>query len=551
MGVALRIAEQKNLGAISDSKGKFRIQLPDNRPYTLEISCVGYERARRDIPAGTSGAVHIQLKESTQALQEMVFTGTRTPKLLKETPVVTRLISEEEIKSLDAPNVQDVLQTELPGLEFSYSMNQQVSLNLQGFGGKSVLFLVDGERLAGETLDNVDYSRLNMDNVSRIEIVKGAASSLYGSNAVGGVVNIISKEPSEKWSCNLKARYGSHNERQFGGSMGFNTTRFKQMFHLQQGSCDAIKLKNDGDYNTIYAYHTLHLKEKLSYTFRQHQTLTARAGYFFRERESQPDATERYRDFSGGMKGDFLIRKSHTLNISYTFDQYDKSDYSLLTHSDIRDYSNVQNSFRALYSHYFAKITLTVGGDYLHDYLMSYQFADEGFYRQHTADGFVQFDWNPTTRFNLISALRYDAYSEADVQHFSPKLGLMYKWNHFSLRGSYADGFRAPTLKEMYMHFNMANLFMIYGNPSLKAETSRNLNLTAEYTRNVCNVTMTGFYNWVENRITTAWNRVLNGMQYINMATMQIAGIDCNASAKWDCGLQTRFSYVFTHEFLK
>ena len=72
-------------------------------------------------------------------------------------------------------------------------MDQQVSLNMQGFGGNAILFLVDGERLAGETLDNIDYNRLNMDNVERIEIVKGAASSLYGSNAVGGVVNIISK----------------------------------------------------------------------------------------------------------------------------------------------------------------------------------------------------------------------------------------------------------------------------------------------------------------------------------------------------------------------
>ena len=80
-------------------------------------------------------------------------------------------------------------------------MNQETSLNMNGFGGNAVLFLVDGERLAGETMDNVDYSRLNLDNVGRIEIVKGAASALYGANAVAGVINIISRENSEPLDC--------------------------------------------------------------------------------------------------------------------------------------------------------------------------------------------------------------------------------------------------------------------------------------------------------------------------------------------------------------
>ena len=76
-------------------------------------------------------------------------------------------------------------------------MNQQTHLNFSGFGGQGVLFLIDGERLAGETMDDVDFSRLTMDNVERIEIGKGAASALYGSNAVGGVVNIITKKADQ------------------------------------------------------------------------------------------------------------------------------------------------------------------------------------------------------------------------------------------------------------------------------------------------------------------------------------------------------------------
>ena len=549
IGVTIRLKEHKSTGTVTDDQGRYRLTLPDNRTYTLELSYLGYEKKEYNLPAGKSGTIDFQLKEKNYALQAVVVTGTRTPKLLKETPIVTRLISEEELKTLDAPNVQDVLQTELPGIEFSYSMNQQLSLNMSGFGGNSVLFLVDGERLAGETLDNVDYSRLNMDNVSRIEIVKGAASSLYGSNAVGGVVNLISRDNKEPWTCRLNARYGSHNDRRIGGSLGLNAGSFSNMLNVQYAACDPITLKNEGDYGTLYAYHTWDFKEKITYRYKDKATLTGKAGYFFRERESQALSTERYRDFSGGVKGDFHFHPAHHLELSYAFDQYDKSDYSLNEGTDIRDYSNVQNSLRALYNHNFQeKHTITIGGDFLYDYLMSYQFADEGSYRQQTADVFTQLDWNPSKRFNLIAALRFDSYSEAQVSHFSPKLGLMYKWDDFSLRASYADGFRAPTLKEMYMQFNMANLFMIYGNADLKAENSHNFSVSAEYTKNEYNFIVMGFHNRVSNRITTVWNKALNGMQYINMADLRISGVDANASARWRCGLSAHLSYLFTHE---
>ncbi|WP_423809501.1 TonB-dependent receptor plug domain-containing protein, partial [Prevotella corporis] len=121
-------------------------------------------------------------------LEQVVVTGTRTPKLLAQTPVLTQVISQKDIQKADATDLKDLLQQVMPGVEFSYAMNQQVHLNLSGFGGQNVLILVDGERLAGETMDNVDFARIGMDNVDHIEIVKGAASALYGSNANGGVV---------------------------------------------------------------------------------------------------------------------------------------------------------------------------------------------------------------------------------------------------------------------------------------------------------------------------------------------------------------------------
>ena len=145
-----------------------------------------------EIPAaGLSAAAGVS---DSVALGTVVVTGTRTPKTLKDVPIVTRVITAADIEKRNAADIKDLLQQELPGMEFTFAMNQQTTLDMQGFGGNGVLFLVDGERMAGETMDNIDYSRIDLQSIERIEIVKGAASSLYGSAAVGGVINIISKQ---------------------------------------------------------------------------------------------------------------------------------------------------------------------------------------------------------------------------------------------------------------------------------------------------------------------------------------------------------------------
>lgn len=555
-GATIRAKENPIHGTVTDKDGRYELLLPDNRSYTLKASYIGYFDAIR--LTNDNNVVDFRLKENLMMLDQVVVTGTRTPRLLKNVPIVTRVISEQEIKKNDATHIGDLLQSELPGIEFSYSMNQQTSLNMSGFGGNSVLFLVDGERLAGETLDNVDYSRLNMDNVQRIEIVKGAASSLYGSNALGGVVNIISREAQEPWSVNINGRYGGHNEQRFGGSIGFNKGHLNSLTNVQYTSIDAIDLSKGtdnaeiGDYSTVYGNSTLNIKERLVYNATNNLKFTARAGYYFKERNSSESLKDHYRSFTGGLKGNYNITDKDDLELSYSFDQYDKSDYIVMNDRDVRDYSNVQHSLRTLFSHTFAgKHILIVGGDYMRDYLMSYQFYNNGSHTQHTADAFAQFDWNPHSKFNLIAGLRFDWFSKTGINRLSPKLGLMYKLRNCSLRGSYAGGFRAPTLKEMYMNFYMGNIFMIYGNPDLKPESSHNLSLSAEYIKGQHNLTVTGFYNIVSHRITTAWSQSLNGQIYTNMSHLHVAGIDATVSGRYPCGISWRLSYAYTHEHIK
>lgn len=550
-GAGVTVEGMKNAGAVTALDGSYSFELPQNgqKQLTLLATAIGYETQRRRIkdPEG-SYVENFTLTESQELLETVVVTATRTPKLLKDVPIITRVISAEEIERADVVHIGELLETELPGLEFSYSMNQQVSLNMQGFGGNSVLFLVDGERLAGETLDNIDYNRLNLDNVARVEIVKGAASSLYGSNAVGGVVNIITKEPSEPWSVNVNTRYSTLGEKVGSLSAGFKAGKLSGLTNAQYVQNDSIPLKNDGDYSKIYGSWNYNIKQQLIYKPIDNLKFTGKAGYYFRQRDASEDVKDNYRDFSGSLKAEYDFGESDNLTLSYTFDQYDKSDFLVANRRDVREYSNVQHNVRALWSHSFGENdNIVFGGDFMRDYLLSYQFED-GAKTQYTGDLFGQLDWNPTERLNFVSGLRFDYFSDRGLFHASPKLGAMYKIGNCSVRASYAGGFRAPTLKEMYMSFNMANIFMIYGNPDLEPEESHNFSLSAEYMSRRYNLTVTGYYNLVDNRITTAWSEALKGQLYTNMAPLQVAGVDLNFSAAYDFGLKYRISYTYTHE---
>lgn len=551
IGAKITVREFASLKTVSDVKGNFSISVPNNDPVTLLVSFIGYKEETVRIKAGHDTKRTIFLVEDDASLNEVVVTGTRTPRVLKDAPILTRVISSDDIEKSDATNIADLLQSELPGIEFSYSMDQQTSLNMAGFGGNAILFLVDGERVAGETLNNIDYSRLTLDNVERVEIVKGAASSLYGSNAVGGVINLISKKAEKPWSANVNGRVGAHDDQRYGFAIGTRSKYFNNTINAQYHKLGALDLERDGDYNKIYGSHSYNFKDRLIYSPFKDLQFTAKAGYFFKERDSSPTKHDRYRDFNAGIKGNYDLNDKNSLELSYTFDQYDKSDYNMQAKLDVRDYSNVQHNVRGLYNYNFSDNNyFTFGADYMRDYLMSYQFEDGGSHKQYTADAFAQIDYT-FGKFNVIGALRYDYFSESSIHHVSPKLGLMYKFDHGSIRASYASGFRAPTLKEMYMSFDMANIFMIYGNENLDPEYSDNFQLTGEYNLGRYNFTLSGFYNLVDDRITIAWDKGRNGMVYCNMSTVKIAGIDANASVKYPCGIGARLSYVYTHEHIK
>ena len=546
-------------------------------------------------------------------LEPVVVTASHSPKALKDAPVVTRLITLHDIKISDATNIQDLLIQELPGLEFGFAMSQETSLNMSGFGGNAVLFLVDGERLAGETMDNTDYSRLNLDNVGRIEIVKGASSALYGSNAVGGVVNIISRENLEPWTANVNSRYNSFgHEWRNGARFSFNTGKWNSQTSFQHTTVDPIDLPkahsseeialellkkaqglpydesvltDDSNLSRLYGQTTYNAKERLTWRPTDRLTLIGRGGYFFRTSERDTHDYH-FNGYSGGLKGRYNLSSSvsplstlHSplssyLELSYAYDQYDKANYQpdgTRTHD--HDYSNRQHVLHALYHHSFAprvsdgspvglpSISLILGADYMHDYLSTYQFISGTTHSQNNIDGYAQFDWNITQRLNIVGSIRFDYFSASSQKALTERLAVVYKFPWATLRANYASGFRAPTLKEMYMHFDMGNMgYLLRGNPDLQPEKSNNFNVAIERTNRIrnsgildgrYNFTLMGYCNIFDKRITTIDGGTFEGMEsalYWNEDGITVWGIDASLGHIWDCGLMFKLNYSWMKE---
>ena len=547
---------------VTDAEGRFEFILPDRHSVRITVSCIGYESVSNIIRADNNV---IRMSPEHAEIREVVVTATRTPKTLKDVPVVTRLITSDEIKKTDAANIQDLLTEELPGLEFGYAMSQETSLNMNGFGGSAILFLVDGERLAGETIDNVDYNRLTLDRVGQIEIVKGASSALYGANAVGGVVNLITRESDAPWAVSVNSRYrAAGNEWRSGGNVCLSNDKWNSNTFVQYAAVETIRLTDlfdtESKYHEIFGGRSLNIGERFTYRVGDDWRVTARGGYFSRV-SNRNNYDDSYHDYNCGLKGLWQIDPTQSLELSYSYDQYDKARYvnELLTHD--HDYSNRQHIIRGFYTKVWGVNGLTAGADYMHDYLKSYQFVNNGAHSQMIFDAFVQFDYNPLTWINVIASLRNDYFSESDNNALTARLAAMFKLKPLSVRASYAGGFRAPTLKEMYMCFDMAGIQMIYGNPNLKPERSHNLNVAVEragrlrsnFFAGSYDLTLSGFHNYYNSRITTmdfpgdATREA--GAMYTNEAGVVVVGIDVNVRYRSSIGLGISVGYNYMHTF--
>lgn len=574
-----------NIGMAANVEGKFQIKL-NRGNYKLRISCTGYEPRTVEVDAVKEPELDIVLDEAKNNLTEVVVTGTRSEKMLKDEPVVTRVITAEDIKKIDPQDFKSLLEYELPGLHFDGAAHGSglPAISFQGMDSRYLLFLIDGERIAGEgALDNVDFSRLNVDNIERIEIVKSAMSTLYGSNALGGVINIITKKANRPFVGTVSTRLTSRKDRKYTVSLGTRQEKFsslttasfsrrdpftfeerkptKRLYELPDGR-DSIGVNKKLGKLNMRGYETFSIAQKLGYDFTDKLSAELNVGFYQNKLLyiKEGKISERFRDFTFGGKVNYIFNENSRLDLSYHYDNYFKDDIDSADHHKTKiRYRDILNNVRLNYSLLLAeRHSLTVGSEVNAEKLRTNWFKDT------TANSitnyvlYVQDDYRITDRLTLVGGIRMDYHSLYKV-HVSPKLSAMYKVGNVTLRGGYAAGFRSPSMKELYGEFSHGRMFKIYGSTDLKPETSHHISLSGEWTAGIFNISATGYYNWFNKRIAMQQRISENKKQkypdfvYANADSAKTYGADINMQIRlpFDLTLKGTYSYVYDDTKIK
>lgn len=562
-------------GSTTDNNGNFHISKIPQGNYTLSVSAVGYEPFRQKIAVQKNiSGLTIEVNEQSVELDQVVVTASRTERNLKNVPIAIQVINSKTIEKMQVSTMRDLLEYELPGIEFTNN-GGYTNINMLGFGGKYVLFLIDGERMAGESFDNIDYNRIDMESIERIEVIKGASSSLYGSNAVGGVINIITQKPSYPFNVQAATRVGSDNEQNYNLSVsskqkwgwlsltGAYKTRdpylLKDRSPLTQEYANGDVAEETLKETYVAGYKDYSILPKVSFNLGSKLEIEAKGGYYFKERNeggmSGQKVRNRFYDYTGGLKATYSVSDKQHITVSGNYDKYDKYNYYKLLDEKEKNYTNEQYRVSALYDLMVAgKHSLVAGVEYFSEDLMTYMFESDGANESRDAQTysvFAQQDWVLNDKVTLVGGLRYDYHSQFKG-HLSPRLSVMYKpIQNITLRGGYSGGFRSPTLKELYTNWfhPYGGGFQIIGNENMKAEASNNFNFSAEGTFGKTLITAMAQYSIIDDKISNIW--IDNDTtQYVNMGKAKIFSTEFTISHRFNKNLSLKGTYAYVHDDL-
>lgn len=568
------VVEGTNINCGSNSKGEFSLNVQKDKVYKLRVSYLGYTPRLITVPASGHPPLKIKLQPSETALNELVVTGSRYERQLKDVPVITRVISREEIETVNPVDFTTLLEYTLPGIQFYYNtMSQVPEITYQGMDAKAVLFLLDGERISGESGDsNIDYNRFNINDIERIEVVRGAASTLYDSRAIGGVINIITKKSVRPFTASMHTRYAGKKGQSYSASAGVNLHRFSSLTSFGWRKRDSYLVKDeqgkqkeiinpDGSVTkgktepvafNIYGYSIMDVSQKLSYNFSDRFTGSARISYYTNKRDKYDNARyyQRYRDLilSGKLKWQFADNQN--LDLSYIRDNYIKDN--VYVDDDERVYGNVNSTIRLYYTGMFGKHTLSGGVDLLREDMKHHFMKDTATVHMNQYSFCLQDDWQLTDKMNVVVGVRGDKGGSYRL-HFTPKVSVLYRpLKTITLRAGYSQGYRIPNLKELYQEFNMGGMgIMMYGNKDLKPEEGTQISASVEYDYKGLNLSVSTYHNRYKNKISyeyispgKSWN-----MKYVNALNVKTTGVEVTANYKLPFGLRFSGGYSYVYDY--
>ena len=417
-------------------------------------------------------------------LDEVVVTATRSERQMGALPMPVSVVSKKQIKLMGSLRLNDVL-AEQTGL-FIVN-NHGNGVQVQGFNPDYTLILVDGEPLVGRTSGTLELSRLAVGNIKQIEIVKGPSSSLYGSEALAGVINIITESPN-KTSGSLSARYGSNQTSDLSTNLTFRKNKIGLSVFGNRFSSGGYDLNTDTYGQTVTPFYNYTIQPKLSVFFSEKSKLTISSRYFI---ESQTNdfnlgTNDKLNVVSGnGSVRDFSFNPSFSHKFSdklkltarfYTTRYQTKSLLKYEKNNEIYDETFfIQNFQRPEIQAdiiFNEKNFLTTGIGIVAESVEATRYDE--LKKFNTKYVFAQYEYLPSNKLHFIVGSRYDAHN-AYRNQISPKLSASYTISpKFTLRGSAGVGYKAPDFRQLYLNFNNAVAgYSVFGSQEIASNLAK------------------------------------------------------------------------------
>lgn len=552
MGVYVTNGKQ---GAQTNHDGCFTIKdLPKGNVVLNTMYYSSYPVVSQTVYLIQDTTLNFVIAEETLQLGEVVVTGTRTEKRLSETPVQTTVIAEREIRKAGAVSVLETFQDNIPGIVMSPNAMGN-NMRIKGLNSRYILFLVDGERLVSEGAGgNVNLDQIDVNNIKRVEVINGAASALYGSNAVGAVINIITKEPKHKFEGGANVIYESNNTWKAKIDAGANLKKITTRVSAFRSSSDGFGSDGGGAYAARYTDYGGNLKFGYKPTERIDVNLIGR---YFRHETFNPLGSMNVshpltHTATVGVNGGYQSRDARNeIRLSLNYDKFFDYDVLEKKNNDTKK-NNTSGYFSSRLINTFTpteKWEVVGGLEYNHEQNYSTKTLGELPTTKQIDDVnlFAQAEYEILKNFDVVAGARY-TYNTQFKSAFTPKISLMYEIAGFKFRGGVGTAFRAPSIKELYYDFDHQGMFWVYGNPNLKAEKGLYSSLSVEYTKSAFNASVSAYYNNINNKITQY--DVINASganekYYKNVSSATLKGFDVNVAYMLFRELTLKGSYSY------
>ena len=534
----------------------------------------------------------------TYNLNPVVVTGSGHHQRLKSTATPVHVLSAQEIREQGISTFDGALTRMMPQVSMAPN-SMGTFLRLNGLGNKYILILINGQKLNGDISNNVDLNRINMARVKRIEILDGAASSLYGSDAIAGVINIITDQPTQDLiSITSDTRVSGHGQLTESVSLDIFSKGFGSYTSFTHDRADSYR-NNDLEYvkgsdtetqssiaPLFTGYRSNIVGQKFTYAPNQHLALNAGMDYSYKI-TSRPETREditggtdyemRYKGLRWNVGGIYKFTSRNSLQANFVVDRYRYGkEYDVATKTyQIGDYVQskkqrmMDGEIKAILG-FTTNSTTIFGADWRQDHLT----ATSGNINEkvYTLAAYAQHEMKFLKDFTATLGLRL-THHETFNNHLTPKVALMYAPGEFRFRATYSAGFRAPGLDELYYHYysvNRGKPQISFGNQDLKPEKSHYFSLNAEYRTQMIAVSLTGFINRINDMVVKEnidvndaslvmlkrefpemtdeeASKLVSYALYQNSDKGDIKGVQLNVSANLFPGFNLSTNYAYTY----